>query len=161
MKTKENDQIERFADELKDGTWLKNAQHRSQRRKSPWNLLLPLFGFPLCIAFAFLFIRFGRIAHAIIHPALDASSAGEFLHGPIRLATALIIFPSLIASVFPAFMLTNLLVYQIPWARRAMEAEDRNSPRDGYGPSQRALFKIGIVADGAALILVIIGAALG
>jgi len=75
--------------------------------------LLPLFGFPLCIAFAFLFIRFGRIAHAIIHPALDASSAGEFLHGPIRLATALIIFPSLIASVFPAFMLTNLCSGQL------------------------------------------------
>ena len=160
MKTKKDDQIERFSTELKDGTWLKNAQHRSQRRKSPWNLLLSLFGFPLWFAFAFLFIRFGRIAHASIHSTLHAA-AGEFFDGPIRLATALVIFPSIIASVFPAFMLTNFLVYQIPWARRAMEAEDRNFPSDGYGPSQRALFKTGIVAVGVALILILIGAALG
>lgn len=159
MKAKKDDQIERFVGELKDGTWLKNAQHRSQRRKSAWNLLLPLFGFPLWLAFALLFFRLGWIAHANIHPAAHASSR-EFFSGSIRLATGLIIFPSLVASVFPAFLLTNFLVYQIPWARRAMETEDRNTPSDGYGTSQRALFKVGIVAVGVALILVLIGAAL-
>jgi hypothetical protein len=159
VKAKEDDQVERFAGEVKDGTWLKNAQQRSQRRKSAWNLLLPLFGFPLWLTFAFFFFRLGWIAHASIHPAAHASSS-EFFRGSIRLATALIIFPSLVASVFPAFLLTNFLVYQIPQARHAMEAEDRNAPIDGYGPSQRAIFKIGIVAVGVALILVVIGAAL-
>ena len=159
MKAKKDDQIARFAGEWKDGHWLKNAQHRSQRRKSAWNFLLPLFGFPLWLAFAFLFFRLGWIAHASIHPTAHVSF-GDFFSGSIRPATALIIFPSLVASVFPAFLLTNFLVYQIPQARRAMEAEDHDTPIDGYGPSQRGIFKIGIVAVSLALALAFIGAAL-
>ncbi|WP_158884365.1 hypothetical protein [Rhodanobacter sp. L36] len=160
MNSDDKDQIARFTKELKTGDWLDNAQRRSQRRKSPWNLLLPLFGLPLWAAFAFLFVRLGELIHLAFNPALNAS-AGAFFDGPMRLTTGLIIFPSMLVGMFPAFMLANFLVYRIPWARRALEAEDCNSPADGYGPSQRAIFRMGVVAIVATLILIFVGAALG
>lgn len=137
---KEEDQLARFGEELKEGTWLASARRRSQRRKSAWNLLLPLLGFPLWGAIA---ISLTWLASSL-HMALYPSAADLFGTGPMRLNTALVLIPSLIAAVCPAFALTNFLVYLIPPARRAMDTEDRDYPGTGYNASQLALRKMAL-----------------
>jgi len=64
----EEDQVARVGKELRDGDWLANARNRSQRRKSAWNLLLPLFGLPLLVAFIALLLRLGQIMQTAFHP---------------------------------------------------------------------------------------------
>ena len=78
--------------------------------------------------------------HAIVHPA----SADLFGSGPMQLSTGLVLIPSLVAAVCPAFFLTNVLVYLIAPARHAMEAEDRDFPGTSYKASQLALLKLGL-----------------
>ena len=137
---KEQDQLARFGEELKDGTWLANARHRSQRRKSGWNLLLPLLGFPLWGAVTASLAWLGSSLHMTLHPA------GPYLFGsgPMRASTALVLIPSLIAAICPALLLTNIMVYLISPARRAMDVESRDFPGTGYKASQLALLKMGL-----------------
>jgi len=71
----------------------------------------------------------------------------------------LISIASFVASIAPAMLVTNFLVYRIAPARRAMEAEDRNFRGVGYKPSQRALLKIGLWSLAFCLPLIVLGAA--
>jgi hypothetical protein len=75
----EDDQLARLGQELKSGTWVKNARHRSRRRRSLWNLLLPLFALPLWVAIAFLlgwvFLWFAWIAAPCFSPAIRKRTA--------------------------------------------------------------------------------------
>ena len=137
---KEEDQLARLGEELKDGAWLTNARHRAQRRKSAWNLLLPAVGFPIWGAIATGLAWLASFLHMTLYP----SAAHLFGPGPMRLNTALVLIPSLVAAICPAFALTNTLVYLIPSARRTMDAEDRSYPSTGYNASQLALRKMGL-----------------
>jgi len=149
----ENDQLSRLGQELREGTWVANARQRSRRRKSPWNFLLPLFAFPLWGAFTFL-LGFGAASlHSLFHPA----AAPLFASGPHRLSTVLVLFPILFSTLCPALLLTNVLVYLVPPARRAMDAEDCGYPGTDYVSSQRALSKLGFWVCLACLPIALVG----
>jgi hypothetical protein len=135
----EDDQLSRFGREIKERTWVANARKRSQRRKSAWNLLLPLFAMPLWAALTFLLGWAASTLHTLLHSA----SVPLFASGPLRLSTALVLFPVLFSALCPALLLTNFLVYLIKPARRAMDAEDLAHPGTDYAASQRALLKLG------------------
>jgi hypothetical protein len=149
----EDDQLARLGQELKAGTWVKNARHRSRRRKSPWNLLLPLFALPLWVAIAFLFGWVFSGLHGLLRP----SAAPLFASGPLSLATALILLPALLSAICPALLLTNILVYRVPPARRAMDTEDLAHPGTDYASSQRALSKLGAWVGAVCLPIALVG----
>ena len=150
----ENDQLARFGRELKEGSWYNNSRQRAQRRKSPWNFLLLLFGLPLWGLFTLLPVWAALSLHRIFH--VDA--APLFASGPLRLNTALILFPALFAALSPALIVTNFLVYLIPSARRAMEAEDRGYQGVDYASSQRSLSKAGLWVLVVCIPLMLLGA---
>jgi len=137
---REEDQLARFGEELTERTWLANARQRSQRRKSAWNLLLPLFGFPLWGGIAASLSWLGSALHLVLYPGVGHLFGAD----PMRLNTALVLIPSLIAAVCPALVLTNTLVYLVPPARQAMELEDHDYPGTGYNASQVALRKMAL-----------------
>lgn len=152
----DDDQLAIVGGELKNGTWLANAQQRSQRRKSAWNILLPLLGFPLWGAIVVSLAKGASHLHGLVHPG----APNLFRNGPLTLSQALTLFPSFITALFPAFLLTNFFVYLIPAARRAMDLEDRGYPGTGYRSSQRALFKCGLWALAVGLPLILAGSLL-
>ena len=156
----DEDQIRRTYEELKSGDWLPNAHRRAQRRKSAWNLLLPLFGLPFWFGFTFLFVTLAWLAHIAFHPG-HTETERQFLSHVKGIGPLLMVLPFVIASLFPAFIVTNFLVYLIPPARRAMDKEDRDFPGTDYKSSQRALIKVGAVALGIAMFLALVGAAIG
>ncbi|WP_166213085.1 hypothetical protein [Cognatiluteimonas telluris] len=153
---KEEDQLARFGEELKDGTWLANARQRSQRRKSAWNLLLPLFGFPLWGVIAASLAWLASSLHTTLYP----TASHLFGAGPMRPNTALVLVPALIAAVCPALLLTNIVVYLIPPARRAMDTEDRDYPGTGYNASQLALRKAALWAFAVCVPVILAGVCL-
>lgn len=151
---KKHDPLALVAQELREGTWLANAHRRAQRRKSAWNLLLPLFALPLWGTTTALLVWLALVVHTAIHPRTEPF----FGPGALHLGEALILIPSLLAAICPAMLLTNGLVYLIPAARRAMDAEDRDFPETRYQLSQRALFKLGSWILVICLPLIVMGA---
>ena len=152
---KEEDQLARFGRELREGHWhwLSNAQQRSQRRKSAWNLLLPLVGFPLWVCTSTLLVSLALFLHTFPHPFSIRLASNT----PLNVSGALILFPTLIGSVCPALFLTNVFVYRIPAARRAMDLEDKDVPGTGYASSQSALLKAGLLVLMICLPMVFLG----
>lgn len=155
-RTRDVDQLARLGQEMKDGTWVANARHRSKRRKSAWNLLLPLFALPLWAAIATSLVWLAQALHTM----LDPGATHLFGKGPVHLNGLLVLLPCLIAAVCPALVVTNRLVYAIPPARRAMDAEDRSHPGTAYDAGQRALIKMGLWIFVVCAPLVLIGALL-
>lgn len=156
--TKEEDQVARVAHELREGHWFANARKRSQRRKSPWNLLLPLLGLPLWVVFVAFLVWLASVTHTVFRP--NQSHAFFALGNPANLGDILVLLPAFVVAVAPALVLSNFLVNLIPLARRAMGVEDRDFPDTGYESSQRALIKVGFWLAAICLPLILIGAAL-
>lgn len=158
-KTNSQDQVTRFRRELTTGKWHSNARNRAQRRKTAWNLLLPLFAIPLWMAFTWLLVASAWAAHLAFHP--DLVGAARQFPTLLTTGTALMLFPSLLAAVCPALVASNFLVYLIPPARRAMDKETRGFRDVDYVSSQRALIKVGAYILGTAVIPGLMGALLG
>ena len=108
--TPNSDQLARGGEEIKAGTWLANARGRAQRRKSAWNLLLPLFGLPFWAICVYGLVAAGHDVHSLLRGASSAKTLGHFFYGPMRPATFLILIPSFLAGVAPALLLANLVV---------------------------------------------------
>jgi hypothetical protein len=155
----DRDQITTVYSELKEGSFLGNAQRRSKRRKSAWNLLLPLFALPLWGGFAYASTQAAWLAHVLFHPE-HGGLQHEFF-SRMGLSASLMTLPLVIAAIFPAFVVTNFLVYLIPPARRAMDNEDKAFPGTEYAASQKALIKLGAIVCVIAVALALIGAAIG
>jgi len=149
----EDDQLARFGKELREGKWRENSRKRAQRRKSKWNLLLPLFHLPLWALFALLLIGGASSLHRILY----AGASPLFASGPLSANDALVAFPAVIAALCPAFIVTNFLVYLIPPARRAMESEDRGHSGVDYTSSQRALSRGGLCIGVVCIPLMLLG----
>jgi hypothetical protein len=158
QKPDSQDQVARLRREWKSGEWLSNAQNRAQRRKTAWNLLLPLFAVPLWVAFTWLLVAGAWTAHLALHPELVGAT--RKFPTLVTGVTALMLFPSFVAAVFPALVVSNFLVYLIPSARRALDKEDRGFSGVDYVSSQSALIRIGKFILPAAVVLGFIGALL-
>ncbi len=142
-------------DELKSGQFLANAQMRSSRRKSPWNLLLVLI-LPLWLILWWEALKLARIlATAVRHghkPLL------ENLIWPASIAPFFVYFPLLLATMVLAMVLVNYAIYLfIAPARRAMDAEDRAFPGTEYAVQQPLLVRITLFTLPAAFLLSIVG----
>jgi hypothetical protein len=139
-------------DELKSGKFFGNAQMRSSRRKSPWNLLL-LLALPLWIVLFLEGLNLARfLATALRH---GSKPLLEDLIWPGSIAP---FFPLLIATVAPAMVLINYAIDRfIPPARHAMDVEDTAFPGTEYATQQPLLVRITLFTLPPAFVLSVIG----
>lgn len=112
---------ERLMDRFRPG-W----RERKERRKSPWHLLKLLIMFPLMGGTGYLLFQFFWLLHTVVYPA-HAGQLGALLaeheDTTVIVARGLMIFPLFLPAIGVGMLLTNLLLWCIPWARRAFEAE--------------------------------------
>ncbi|MGB6633447.1 MAG: hypothetical protein WBE52_19560, partial [Terriglobales bacterium] len=145
--------------EMREGTWVQNAQRRASRRKSPWNLLLLLI-FPLWWALWWAMVEVGCLLHFVLNHE-GVPPWREWMHlmgGSMTVPQALIAFGPMIPTLTGAMVIGNFLIYQIPSARRAMDVEDRGHPGTAYQTAQRALGQITLYGMPIAVILLLLGA---
>jgi hypothetical protein len=146
--------------EIKAGTFLENARTRSARRKSKWNALLPVVIFPLWIAFWWTAIELGCVAHLIfegksVPPVRDWM---KVLGSGMSIAHFLILFSPFVPTMTAAIVIGNYLVYLVPPARRAMDAEDCAFPGTEYATAQRELKRLTLYSAPIGLALLLLGA---
>jgi hypothetical protein len=136
-------------DEMRAGVWRANARHRASRRKSAWNLLLPVIIFPTFI------VLWGT--GAIVFQ-VGSLFAGVTAAGPHKSLLSFLIFgPLVLPSISFACVIGNFVVFRIPAARRAMDAEDQGFPGTDYATAQKALSKAAWISFSAAVLLALIG----
>ncbi len=147
-------------DEIKSGTFLENARIRSSRRKSKWNLLLPIAILPLWIVMWFMAIELGCVAHLVFagKSVPPISNWMKVLGSGMSFAHFLVVFSPFIPTISAAMVLGNYLVYQVPAARRAMDAEDRGFPGTEYATAQRELKRLTLYTAPIAIVLLLLGA---
>jgi hypothetical protein len=108
-----------------------NARHRASRRKSPWNLLLLVFVIAFIVLYWVLFFKAAGLYFQFLHkPSFDSHQRSE--------ASRIVIVLGAFFTSMPLGMLTaNFLVWCIPPARRALEAEAAAFPGTEYSSAQR------------------------
>jgi hypothetical protein len=135
--------------EMKRGTWIADAQRRSSRRKSPWNLLLvliiPLWIFLWLKTLAILWnvalmAKGAAVPHGVVG-WLDLHFLGNH---SMSLAGALFLFAPFITTLASSMVLGNFLIYLIPPARRAMDNEDKAFPGTEYFTAQKTMGRIAL-----------------
>jgi len=142
------------ADELKKGTFFGNAQTRSSRRRSPWNLLLLLI-FPLWI---WLLLEGVRIARLVALFLLHGTQIPISLVWPSEIAPFFVYFPMIIATMLTSMVLINYAIYLfVPPARRAMDAEDKAFPGTEYSSQQPLLVRLMAIVLPIAFLLAVAG----
>ena len=136
-------------DEMRAGVWRANARHRASRRKSAWNWLLPIVIFPM-------FIVLWGIGAILFQ--LGSLFAGVTAAGPHKsLLNFLMFVPLVVPSISFACVIGNFVIYRIPAARRAMDAEDQGFPGTDYATAQKALSKAAGISYLAAVLLALVG----
>ena len=150
-------------DEIRDGTYTANARWRASRRKSAWNLLLPLFIFPLWLALWGGAVEVVWLAHVALLSGHVVSPSYFWMRGVgpgMTAGRALLVFPLLVPALTAGMVVSNFLIYLIPPARRAMDAEDQGFPGTDYKTAQTTLGRLTAIAFPIAAILACVGATL-
>jgi hypothetical protein len=139
---------ERLMDRLRPG-W----RERKERRKSPWHLLKLLIMFPLVGGTGYVLFRIFWLLHIAVyddHAGKLQAFLGEHQDTTVIIARGLMIFPLILPAIGIGLVLTNLLLWCIPWARQAFEAEAVIPPdtdnacddADDDGPSPEVMRKL-------------------
>jgi hypothetical protein len=149
--------IEKIMDRLRPG-W----RERSARRKSPWNLVCVLLGFALFFVFWYALFQLAWALHVQIYPA-HAGLKHAFWRSGISLGafvpSFLMLMPLAIPALVAGLLAANGLVWVIPAARRAMEAEAAGDPEMTFAGASAGLVKWGGLASAVCIVASIIGLA--
>jgi hypothetical protein len=135
---------------------------RARRRKSPWNLpLIPLvFGGWFVLWWAF--FRLAWRVHELLYPE-HAGKFAEFWPGGVSLGAFIPSFMMLFGLMVPALAIAmvaaNAVLWLVPPARRALEAEARPFPGTDFRSAQRTLIRVAVWAMLLGAVVSLAGAA--
>ena len=130
-------QLRRTFREMRERTYLANAQARKRASRTAWDAIGLLVAIPIFGVLWWGGVRLGIVlAHALRPGATDAAIG--FTSGPITLAGIALLFSPVIAAIAAALWIGNAVVYAIPQARRA-QAVKAHAGGVGYKESQSGL----------------------
>jgi hypothetical protein len=137
-------------------------RERRAKRKSPWNLLGAVVAVLLMGPAGYgLWLCAWRL-HLIFYPA-HAAHLQDFwqagISGRAFISSFLLAMPLCIPAILIGLLVSNFLMWLIPPARRAMNAEAAGDEEMTFRGANLGLLKWGGVASGVSLLLVLIGAA--
>jgi len=123
-------------------SYLEKAQARARRRKSPWNLMLPVAILPVLAGLSWLGFELVWLVHVVLVPQHDGLR-DQFWTDGISFVwfvpSFLMMFAPFPANLLAAFIVGNWIVWLIPGARRAFDREAGSSPALKYSAVQRRL----------------------
>ena len=147
--------VEAALDRLRPG-W----RARRARRKSPWNLLGVVVAFASMAVIGYYLFQAAWSVHVYFHPA-HAGHQREFwgagLSFRVFASSFLLAMPLALPAVFGGFLSANLVLWLIPPARRALDAEAAGDPEMTFARANAGLIKWGGIASAIGLALSLIG----
>jgi len=138
------------------GYW-NRARERRRSSKTVWDLIFMPVWLAAWAGYWYAFAKFFVWFHLAIHPA-DASRIGALTSGPMTASQALMFLVPGFAAIPLAMMTSNILMWLVPWARRASEKKAKGVKWASFREAQLALFRAALVLVPVGLISGIIGA---
>jgi hypothetical protein len=135
-------------------SYYEDAVKRTQRRRSPWNLLLIPAAIVGVASMSWILVDLFNIVHTNRHPGEALSSTARGL-GPILVTIA-----SFLAALPLGFLFANSIVRLVRPARIALDAEAQTVPGTDLRSSQRKLLRASTLIVPIALGLGLLGALL-
>jgi hypothetical protein len=131
-------------------------------RKSPWDLLGMVVAVLIMLPAGYGLWLCGWQLHLLFYPA-HADHVREFWHAGISgrafMSSFLLAMPLFIPAIVFGLAISNFLMWLIPPARRALNAEAAGDTEMTFRGANLGLLKWGGIASGVAFLLVLIGAA--
>jgi len=129
--------------------YFEEAQARARRRKSPWNLLLPLFMLPAWAALWYGSFELLWKLHVLFYPA-HAGFRRQFWTAGIGLSpfvsSFLMVFGPFAPTLGVAMLVGNALVWLVEPARQMLNCEAQGFPDTDFVSAQRELIRFTIWA---------------
>jgi len=143
--------------------WRPGWRERAAKRKSAWDVLGLVVGFAILFpGFGYCFFRAAWALHIRFYPA-HAGHLREFWGDGISfhafLSSFLMAVPLFVPALFAGLLVSNVLMWLIPPARRVMEREAAGDPEMTFRGANRGLLKFGIPASAVCFVLSFIGLA--
>ncbi len=136
--------LKNIAKEVFSAGYWDRAAERKRKSKTVWDLIFLPVGFAAIGLFWFAFSKFFVWLHVAIYPA-DGVQLKAITGGSLTFAQALVFLVPMLAAVPLGLMVSNALMWLVPWARRASEEKARGVKWASFRNSQRALFKMALV----------------
>ena len=137
-------------------------RERRAKRKSPWNLVGVIVAAVIMgpAGYGLWFCAWNL--HLLFYPA-HGTHIQEFwkagISGRAFISSFLLAMPLFVPTIVIGLLVSNCLMWLIPPARRAMNAEAAGDEEMTFRGANLGLLKWGGIASGVALLLVLIGAA--
>lgn len=151
-----------IAKEVSTKGYVSRARQRAARRKSPWNLVLILLGLGGIAGTLYVLVQLMWRVHTLFYPAHvgrfhefwgNGIGAGAFV------SSFLLVVPLFFAAIPIGMLLTNLVAWLIPPARRAFAREAEGVEGASFRQTMGELGKVALVLVPICLLLSGIGAA--
>jgi hypothetical protein len=131
--------------------YVEEAQRRARRRRSGWNLLLIPALFACWLGGAYFLASALSALHQLRYPSQHlAASEG--------IGTILVVISALMAAFVPGMLISNIIVWLVLPARRALDREAKSVPRSRFRESQRGLLRIAVYLVPVSLAIGVVGA---
>ena len=138
------------------------SRARTRRRKSLWNLLLPVLVIPIWLTLWWLAFGGTWRFHVLLYPS-HAHERNLFWTSGLPLRLFLPSFLMLIPAAFPSLvwsmLITNCVLRLVPPARRTFDYEAKGYPGTDYRSAQAGLFVVALVFTTGWVVLAVAGAA--
>jgi hypothetical protein len=135
---------------------------RRARKKSPRNLACVLVGLGLAAFIWYYLFQAAWLFHVELYPAhaaLKRAFWGDGISARAFVSSFLMLMPLGVPALTLGLLAANLLIWLIPSARHAMDAEAAGDPEMTFRGSNAGLLRWGGVASAVCLVLSIIGLA--
>jgi hypothetical protein len=135
---------------------------RQAKKKSPWNLACVFVGFGIIPVVWYYLFQVAWVLHVGFYPAhaaLKKEFWGDGISAQAFVASFLMLMPLGIPAIVVGFLAANFILWLIPGARRAMEAEAAGDREMTFAGSNAGLIKWGGIASAICIVLSIIGIA--
>jgi|GEM_PF-4370901 len=145
-------QLRRSVREMREGTYLANAQARKRASRTPWDALGFLIAIPI---FCVLWWGGVRLEIALVHafrPSVPDAAIG-FGPGQTTLAGIIFLLAPILTSISIALLLGNAFVHSIPAARRAQALKSGGM---AYAEAQSGLAVAALLGFAIYVVLVLI-----
>jgi hypothetical protein len=137
-------------------------RERKAKRKSAWNLVGLLVAVLVMVPSGYGLWLCAWKVHVVFYPS-HATHIREFwqagISGKAFISSFLLAMPLFLPAMVTGFLTSNFLMWLIPPARRAMDAEAAGDYEMTFRGANWGLIKWGGIASGVALLLVLTGAA--
>ena len=142
--------------------YIARARQRAQRRKSAWNLILIPLGFGGIAGTTYVLFRIMWQVHVAIYPA-HAGRLSEFWGQDISFgsffSSFLLLIPLFFAAIPVGLILTNMIAWLIPPARRTFAREAEGVVGASFADATSELAKIALIIVPICLAISSVGAA--